>query len=136
MVYLDLLFFFCCPFLDLKLISAHLLSQSQNVVNHKKFLEKVVNIVIGGSKGGRQGRAPPPGGSKFFHFHAVFGKNVKNNSNFGSWRPPPGKILDPPLIVLRTKNVFYRLKKCHNKYAHIRTRVTFCFIYFPESLGF
>ena len=40
---------------------------------------------------------PPPPGSKFFHFHAVFGKNVKNNSNFGSWRPPPGKILDPPL---------------------------------------
>ena len=32
-------------------------------------------------------RAPP--GSKFFHFHAVFGKNLKNNSNFGSWRPPP-----------------------------------------------
>ena len=52
---------------------------------------------IGGSKGGRQGCAPPPWGSKFFHFHAVFGKNVKNNSNFGSWRPPPGKILDPPL---------------------------------------
>ena len=42
----------------------------------------------------------PPGGSKFFHFHAVFGKNVKNNSNFGSWRPPLGKILDPPLICL------------------------------------
>ena len=36
---------------------------------------------------GRQGRPPP--GSYFFHFHAVFGKNVKNNSNFGSWRPPP-----------------------------------------------
>ena len=32
--------------------------------------------------------ARPPWGSKFFHFHAVFGKNVKNNSNFGSWRPP------------------------------------------------
>ena len=41
---------------------------------------------IGGSKGGRQGRAPP--GSKFFHFHAVFGKKLKNNSTFGSWRPP------------------------------------------------
>ena len=35
--------------------------------------------------------ARPPWGSKFFHFHAVFGKNVKNNSNFGSWRPPWGK---------------------------------------------
>ena len=34
--------------------------------------------------------APPPG-SKFFHFHAVFGKKLKNNSTFGSWRPPPGE---------------------------------------------
>ena len=34
--------------------------------------------------------APPPG-LKFFHFHAVFGKNLKNNSNFGSWRTPLGK---------------------------------------------
>ena len=49
--------------------------------------------------GGRQGRAPLPPGSKFFHFHAVFGKKLKNNSTFGSWRtpPPPGKSLDPPL---------------------------------------
>ena len=36
-------------------------------------------------------RAPPPPGSKFFHFHAVFGKKLKNNSTFGSWRPPWGK---------------------------------------------
>ena len=50
-------------------------------------------------QGGRQGRAPPRG-SKFFHFNAVFGKNVKNNSNFGSWRPPLGKILDPPLLCM------------------------------------
>ena len=56
---------------------------------------------IGGSKGGRQGRAPPPGGPKFFHFHAVFGKKLKNNSTFGSWRPPLGKILDPPLAFYR-----------------------------------
>ena len=47
-----------------------------------------------------QGGAPgtPPRGSKFFHFHAVFGKKLKNNSTFGSWRPP-GKILDPPLVT-------------------------------------
>ena len=38
-----------------------------------------------------------PRGSKFFPFHAVFSKNLKNNSNFGSWRTPLGKILDPPL---------------------------------------
>ena len=45
---------------------------------------------------GRQGRPPR---SKFFHFHAVFGKKLKNNSTFGSWRTPFGKILDPPLIL-------------------------------------
>ena len=42
-------------------------------------------------RGGARDARPPPRGSKFFHFHAVFGKNVKNNSNFGSWRPPPGE---------------------------------------------
>ena len=47
----------------------------------------VVVVVIGGSKGGCQGHVPP-WGSKFFHFHAVFGKKLKNNSTFGSWRPP------------------------------------------------
>ena len=56
-------------------------------------------------QGGRQGRAPPRG-SKFFHFHAVFGKNVKNNSNFGSWRSPLEKILDPPLLI-KVAPVFY-----------------------------
>ena len=48
---------------------------------------------------GEPGTRPPPPGSKFFHFHAVFSKNLKNNSNFGSWRTPLGKILDPPLVV-------------------------------------
>ena len=51
---------------------------------------------IGGSKG-VPGMHAPLWGSKFFHFHAVFGKNLKNNSNFGSWHTPVGKILDPPL---------------------------------------
>ena len=45
--------------------------------------------IIGGSKGGRQGCAPS--WSRFFHFRAVFGKKLKNNSNFGSWRTPSGK---------------------------------------------
>ena len=42
-------------------------------------------------QGGAPGTRAPPWGSKFFHFHVVLGKNVKNNSNFGSWRPPPGE---------------------------------------------
>ena len=56
-------------------------------------------MVIGGSKGGGVPGTHAPRGSKFFHFHAVFSKNLKNNSNFGSWRTPLGKILDPPLMV-------------------------------------
>ena len=35
-------------------------------------------LISGGSKGGREGRVPPPG-PKFLHFHAVFGKNWPNN---------------------------------------------------------
>ena len=52
--------------------------------------EPTVHFPLVDPRGGRQGRAPPPG-SKFFHFHAVFGKKLKNNSTFGSWGPPPGK---------------------------------------------
>ena len=60
-----------------------------NCTNQKSIFVMITSN-IGGSKGGRQGRAPPRG-SKFFHFHAVFGKDLKNNSNFRSWRPPRGK---------------------------------------------
>ena len=56
----------------------------------KSFLEEMITENIGGSKGGARD-ARPPLGSKFFHFHAVFGKKLKNNSTFGSWRPPWGK---------------------------------------------
>ena len=41
-----------------------------------------------------------PWGSKFFHVHAVFGKNLKNNSNVGSWRTPLGKVLNPQLVYV------------------------------------
>ena len=50
-------------------------------------LFKTVTFTLADPRGGARD-APPPRGSKLFHFHAVFGKNVKNNSNFGSWRPP------------------------------------------------
>ena len=57
-------------------------------------------IIIGGSKGGRQGRAPPPGGVQILSFSCSFReKKLKNNSTFGSWRTSLGKILDPPLIM-------------------------------------
>ena len=66
-------------------------------------LRRCWHLSLADSRGGARD-APP--GSKFFHFHALFGKNLKNNSNFGSWRPPPlGKILDPPLPVVLVRNV-------------------------------
>ena len=58
-------------------------------------------ITIGGSKGGRQGRAPPPVGPNSFIFMQFSRIKLKNNSTFGSWRTPLGKILDPPLITTR-----------------------------------
>ena len=83
----------------------------KNITLHKLHLRAVIRantliysswnrmktiLFIGGSKGGARD-ARPLWGSKFFHFHAVFSKKMKNNSNFGSWRTPLGKILDPPL---------------------------------------
>ena len=44
-------------------------------------------------RGGREGRAPPPSGPKFLHFHAVFGKNWPNNR----LAPPPLGLVPPPL---------------------------------------
>ena len=47
----------------------------------------------------------PPWGSKFFQFHAVFGKIWQNRMlapPLGSWRPLLGEILDPPLVLSRT----------------------------------
>ena len=54
-------------------------------------------IYIGGSKGGAR-ESPPPRGSNSFIFMQSSAKKLKNNSAFGSWRTPLGKILDPPLI--------------------------------------
>ena len=80
---------------DLHHVRSKFTSWSLNLMMSSSFFMHLLHS-IGGSKGGRQGRAPP-WGSKFFHFHAVFGKKLKNNSIFGSWRSPLGKILDPPL---------------------------------------
>ena len=53
----------------------------------------------GGSKGA-QGTRAPSGGSKFFQFHAVFGKFWQNRMLAPPWgvgAPLLGEILDPPL---------------------------------------
>ena len=53
---------------------------------------------IGGSRGGVRDARPPPWASKFFRFHAVFGKIWRVHAPPGGFTPPPlGKILDPPL---------------------------------------
>ena len=62
-------------------------------------------ITSGGSKGGREGRAPtplPPRGPNYFNFMQFlgnFGKIICWRPP-GSWRPLLGEILDPPLITV------------------------------------
>ena len=46
--------------------------------------------IIGGSKGGARD-ARPPGVPNSFIFMQFSAKNLKNNSNFGRWRTPPGE---------------------------------------------
>ena len=55
---------------------------------------------IGGSRGGAQGRAPPPLGQIFFIFMQFLGKIgqiVCWRPPLWGWRPPVWEILDPPL---------------------------------------
>ena len=59
--------------------------------------------ISGGSKGGRKGRAPPPPGSKFFQFHAVFGKNWQNRMLATPPRGNPGSDPLPQNGVIRSK---------------------------------
>ena len=69
---------------------------------------------IGGSKGGARD-AHPHWGSKFFHFHAVFGKKLNHNPALlgGPIGAPPGKILDPPL-KMSAKNHSGRVFSIHS----------------------
>ena len=66
--------------------------------------ETIYKVAIGGSKGGRQGRAPPPGGPNSFIFMQFSAKIINKHTHFGSWRPPLGKILDPPLVAVDKRN--------------------------------
>ena len=53
-------------------------------------------------QGGREGRPPV----QILSFSCSFQqKKINKHTHFGSWRsPPPGKILDPPLLVTPVKN--------------------------------
>ena len=88
-------------------IFARILTKNTDISGCRSIYWNIMCFLpIGGSKGGA--RDAPPLGSKFFHFHAVFDKKLKNNSIFGSWRPPLGKILDPPLLpVTIWKKIFW-----------------------------
>ena len=81
------------------LADLELKSRSNILIRHR-----YVRISSGGSKEGARDACPPPPGSKFFQFHAFFGKIWKNHMlapSPESWRPLLGEILDPPLIKLR-----------------------------------
>ena len=48
-------------------------------------------------QGGVPGTRAPPGGPNSFIFMQFSAKIINKHTHFGSWRPPLGKILDPPL---------------------------------------
>ena len=71
-------------------------TQQYGATGCERMFVELESESIGGSKGGARDARPP--GSKFFHFHAVFGKKkIVKQSQFRSWRTPIGKILEPPL---------------------------------------
>ena len=55
---------------------------------------------IGGSRGGREGRTPPPGRPNSFDFMQFSGKFGVFTPPLEGSRPPLGKILDPPLYYM------------------------------------
>ena len=80
--------------------------------------------------------------SKLFHFHAVFGKKLKNNSTFGSWRTPLGKILDPPLLTPLLGNsgsatgLFNVLNQSVSSFADLRIGCPRCTPLSPKFIQF
>ena len=59
--------------------------------------------------GGGVRDARPPWASKFFRFHAVFGKIWRVHAPPGGFTPPLGKILDPPLYLASVVNSNYNV---------------------------
>ena len=78
--------------------------------------------------GGREGRMPPPWASKFFRFHAVFGKIWRVHAPPGGFTPPPrenpGSATDnPPSKNLSTLRIF--LPSFHYDNSHYTLFVSF-----------
>ena len=61
------------------------------------FIDFPTGSGIGGSRGGREGRTPPPGRPNSFDFMQFSGKFGVFTPPPGGFTPPLGKILDPPL---------------------------------------
>ena len=64
-------------------------------------------ICSGGSKGGREGQAPPPPRAQILSISCSFLKNMAKSyvgaPPAGSWRPLLGEFLDPPLIWIQIR---------------------------------
>ena len=67
---------------------------------------QITVVIIGGSRGGREGRTPPPGRPNSFDFMQFSGKFGVFTPPLEGSRPPLGKILDPPLVML-SENPYY-----------------------------
>ena len=84
----------------------------------------VNKVCIGGSKGGARDATPLV--SKFFDFHAVFGKN--NRLAHPLWELAPRKILDPPLVCDRPCRYLIGFAT-----SQIDLLTTFAFIHFGNN---
>ena len=76
---------------------------AQHLLLGTSFLKESwkLNLVsIGGSRGGREGRTPPPGRPNSFDFMQFSGKFGVFTPPLEGSRPPLGKILDPPLVSI------------------------------------
>ena len=56
----------------------------------KNTLADILDNIIGGSKGGRQGRAPPPG-VQILSFSCSFQLKIRKIIGFWELAPPPGE---------------------------------------------
>ena len=66
--------------------------QIDHEINWYDLVDLYYSQGSGGSKGGRASLTPPPSASKFFQFHAVFGRIWQNcvfTPPLGGFTPPP-----------------------------------------------
>ena len=86
---------------------------SHNIQGENKFDESriIIIIIIGGSRGGVRDARPPPGRPNSFDFMQFSGKFGVFTPPLEGSRPPLGKILDPPLIII----IYFSLARSNTK---------------------